>query len=131
MAKVLIVEDSASQAAVIAEVVTSAGHNPIICSNVTKGISQILKATQPDIVLLDLVLLGPDGRPSADGFQICREIKRTSNNKIGVIIVSAKEDEESSEWAVLQGADAFLQKPFALEDLLQVMSEVLSRTHKS
>lgn len=125
MAKVLIVEDSASQAALIADLVKNAGHDAVICSDLSKGIAQILKPINPDIVLLDLVLLGPDGKPMADGFQVCREIKRISNSKIGVVVVSSKGDDESAEWAILQGADAFLQKPFKVEDLMSVMNEVL------
>lgn len=125
MAKVLIVEDSNAQAAIIAELVKGAGHNPVVCSDLSRGIAQVLKPINPDIVLLDLILLGADGKPMADGFQVCREIKKISKNKIGVIVISANADEDSAEWAVLQGADAFLQKPFVVEDLVTAMDQVL------
>lgn len=126
MAKILIVEDSASQAAIISDIVKQAGHEPVMCPDLSKGIAQILKPINPDVVLLDLVLLGPDGKAVADGYQLCREIKRVSQNRTKVIIVSANADEDSAEWAVLQGADAFLAKPFAVPDLLSVINEVLS-----
>jgi DNA-binding response OmpR family regulator len=126
MAKVLIVEDSKSQAAIIAEIVRNAGHTPTIYPDLSAGVTQTLASTNPEIVLLDLVLLGPDGKPTADGFQICREIKRSSQNRIKVVVVSAKGDEDSAEWALLQGADAFLQKPFAVDDLVRVMSQMLA-----
>ena len=128
MAKVLIVEDSPSQAALIADLVRGAGHDAVVVSDLSKGIAQIIKPINPDIALLDLILLGPDGKPMADGFQICREIKRISKNKIGVVVVTSKGDEDSSEWAVLQGADAFLQKPFKVEDLVAVMNDVLGKS---
>jgi twitching motility two-component system response regulator PilH len=126
MARVLIVEDSATQAAIISEIMKGAGHEPVVCKDFSKGIAQTLKPLNPEIVLLDLILLGPNGKPIADGFQICREVKRVSKNKIGVVIVSSKGDTESAEWALLQGADAFLQKPFAVDDLLNVVQEVLA-----
>jgi twitching motility two-component system response regulator PilH len=129
MARILIVEDSPSQAALISELIREAGHEPIMCNDLSIGAAQVVQSTQPQVVLLDLVLLGPDGKPLADGFQICREIKRVSQNKIGVIVVSAKGDEESAEWALLQGADAFLGKPFAVQDLITVLDAVLQ--HKS
>jgi CheY-like chemotaxis protein len=44
--------------------------------------------------------------------------------------VSAKEDDASAEWAIMQGADAFLQKPFAVDDLLGVMKEALAAMGK-
>lgn len=125
MARVLIIEDSPTQAAIIADIVKSAGHEAVVCSDVSKGINQVIKPVNPDLVLLDLVLLGPDGKPMGDGFQICREIKRVSKNTVPVVVVSSKGDEESAEWAILQGADAFLQKPFAVEDLLAVLAQVL------
>ena len=125
MAKVLIVEDSVSQAAVIADVVRKAGHDPVVVNDVSRGIAQIMRPINPALVLLDLVLLGPDGKPQADGFQLCREIKRVSKGKVKVVVVSSKGDQESTEWAILQGADGFLQKPFVVEDLVAVMTDVL------
>lgn len=127
MAKVLIVEDSNSQAAIISDIVREAGHEPLICGSLSKGMGHAIKTTQPDIVLLDLILLGPGGKVIADGFQLCRDIKKASNNSVGVIIISSKADDESAEWAELQGADAFLQKPFAIDDLVEVMNEVLAK----
>ena len=121
--KVLILEDSPSQAAIIASIVETAGHSPVVYNDVQSGISQMLTKEQPDLVLLDLMLLDESGKPIADGFQICGEIKRSAS--IPVIVVSAQGDEDSCEWAILQGADAFLQKPFAPEDLKSVMAEVL------
>ncbi len=127
MARVLIIEDSASQAEVMKEIVEGAGHEGILCPDLSKGIAQTIRPLKPDMVLLDLILLGPSGKPVADGFQICREIKRISKNAIGVVVVSSKGDEESAEWALLQGADAFLQKPFNVNNLVDVMNQVLNR----
>lgn len=122
--KVLILEDSPSQAAVIASIVEETGNVPCVYTELPTGISQILIKEQPSLVLLDLMLLGPDGKPMADGFQICREIKR-GRDPIPVIIVSAEGDEDACEWAILQGADAFLQKPFNPEELKQAIDDVL------
>lgn len=123
-AKVLIVEDSPSQAAIIATVVKQAGHVPAVYSELPMGIAQIMQKEQPDLVLLDLRLLDREGNAMADGFQLCREIKRVSR-ATPVIVISAEGDEDACEWAVLQGADAYLQKPFAVEDLTSIMSQVL------
>jgi DNA-binding response OmpR family regulator len=126
VARVLIVEDSPSQAAIIANVVKDVGHLPVIYSQLPMGITQILMKEKPDLVLLDLRLLDPEGNPMADGFQLCREIKRTSKTT-PVIVVSAEGDEDACEWALLQGADAYLQKPFAVEDLSRMMNELLGQ----
>jgi twitching motility two-component system response regulator PilH len=126
MARILIVEDSPAQAAIISEIVKEAGHEAMVCKEFTKGVVPMLHPAVPDLVLLDLILLDHDGKPVGDGFQICREIKRLSKNTVAVVVVSAKEDDMSAEWALMQGADAFLQKPFAVDDLLGVMKEALA-----
>jgi DNA-binding response OmpR family regulator len=123
--KILIVEDSPSQAAIIANVVKESGHQPAVYSDLMMGIQQILAKEQPDLVLLDLRLLDADGNPMADGFQVCREIKRASKS-IPVVVVSAEGDAEACEWALLQGADDYLQKPFVVDDLTRIISNYLS-----
>lgn len=125
-ARVLIIEDSPSQSAVIADVVRQVGHFPIVYNDLPMGISQILMKEQPDVVLLDLNLLDAEGNPIGDGFQMCREIKR-SPRKPPVIVISAEGDDEASEWALLQGADAYLQKPFAVPDLTRALQDVLGK----
>lgn len=123
--RVLIIEDSRAQAAVIADVVRQAGHTPVVYHDVATGIQQILSKEQPDLVLLDLNLLDAQGKPIADGFQVCREIKK-SPRTVPVVVISSEGDDEAIEWALLQGADAFLHKPFVVDDLTIVMSQVLT-----
>lgn len=130
MACVLIVEDSPAQAAIMSELVKESGHDVIVCKEFQRGVPPMLQPVLPDLVLLDLMLLGADGKPVGDGFQICREIKRLTKNSVAVVVVSAKEDDTSAEWALMQGADAFLQKPFAAEDLLSVIKDALEAVGK-
>ncbi len=126
MARILIIEDSRSQAAIMDEIVRNAGHEPILCEDISRGVANLVTSHQPDIVLLDLILLGPDGKPRADGFQVCREIKRLPGTTIKVVVVSAQNDDDATEWALMQGADAFLRKPFAMEDLVNTINHVLT-----
>ncbi|MFM1847167.1 MAG: hypothetical protein RL417_641 [Pseudomonadota bacterium] len=129
MAKILIVEDSPAQAALIAELIAEAGHEPHKCIDASVSIPQLVATLAPDIVLLDLVLLAPDGTQRIDGFQVCREIKRHSPS-VAVVIVSAQDDEDAAEWAELQGADGFLHKPFVYEELLHKLSELGERDYR-
>ena len=121
--KVLIIEDSPSQSAIIAEVVRALGHEPIVYNQLPTGIAQLLVTDNPDLVLLDLRLLDSEGKQVGDGFQMCREIKR-SRQSLPVVVITAEGDEEASEWAELQGADAFLQKPFNPQDLAAVIDQI-------
>ena len=122
--KVLIIEDSPTQAAVIGEIVASLGMRPVIYHNVPTSVAQLLEVESPDIVLLDLRLLNNQGVSVGDGFQICKEIKRVQKG-LPVIVVSSEPLEEAGEWARMQGADAFLQKPFVPEDLKSLIVSVI------
>lgn len=122
--KILIIEDSPTQASVIAEIVSSIGFRPAVYHSIPTSVQQLLETESPDLVLLDLRLLDVEGAPVGDGFQICKEIKR-GNKSLPVFIVSSEPIEEAGEWAKLQGADAFLQKPFVPDDL-KVLIQSLS-----
>ena len=97
--KVLIVEDSATQAAVMANIVVSMGMQPVVTSDLSRGISQIINQENPDIVILDLILIDQStGKQLADGFQLCREIKRLKAD-LPVIVVTAEEDDDAWNFA--------------------------------
>lgn len=67
--------------------------------------------SKPDLILMDMWLSGEDGR------DICREIKANNNLKdIPVLIMSASRGLEQS--ALDAGADAFIAKPFDLDDMV-------------
>ncbi len=120
MSKVVIVEDSPSQAAIIAQLVKGLGFEVATFTEVSKSLVPSIVALNPQFLLLDLNLLGPDGKPLADGFQICKEIKRLKS-AIKVIIITSNDDEASVEWATLQGADGYVKKPFSAVDLKAAM----------
>ena len=120
---VLIIEDSPTQAAAIAEIVQKLGFDPKVFHALPSSVEQLLKEVTPKIVLLDLRLLDERGNSVGDGFQICRDIKRISSDT-PVIIISSEDIEIAGEWARLQGADAFLQKPFVPQDLQQLLQDL-------
>ena len=69
---------------------------------------------QPDIILLDIWMSGYDGR------EMCREIKQHEKaRQIPVILISASRDIRKS--ALESGADDFLEKPFEMTSLLDVI----------
>jgi len=115
-AKILVVEDSPTQASVISSIVASMGYEPAVYHRLDKSVGEILEIEKPVLVLLDLRLLDDKGVPVGDGFQICKEIKRV-NKSLPVFILSSEPQEEAADWARMQGADAFLQKPFSPDDL--------------
>jgi CheY-like chemotaxis protein len=72
----------------------------------------------PDLIVLDILLSGKDGR------DICRKLKSKPDTRhIPIVMISAHPDAERSAREV--GADAFVAKPFAIDDLLGLVESLL------
>ncbi len=76
----------------------------------------------PDLVLLDLML------PLSSGFDVCRAIGGRSNSP-AIIVLSARRDKDDKVRALNVGADDYVTKPFALDELLARVHAVLRRSH--
>lgn len=74
----------------------------------------------PDLILLDLML------PGMDGYEICREIRKTSN--VPIIMLSAKGEIFDKVLGLELGADDYIIKPFDTKELVARVKAVLRRT---
>jgi two-component system, OmpR family, response regulator MprA len=75
---------------------------------------------QPDVTLIDIML------PGIDGFELCRTLRRTSD--VPIIMVTARNDTHDVVAGLEAGADDYLPKPFALEELLARVRALLRRS---
>jgi twitching motility two-component system response regulator PilH len=76
-------------------------------------VERTIDAERPALVLLDVVM------PQRNGFQVCRDLKANAEySRIPVIVVSSKDGESDKFWAMQQGADGYVVKPFTPEQLL-------------
>lgn len=114
--KILIIEDSPVQRAVIANVVKELGFIPVLVENFDSSLMNLVREDDFFVVLLDLMLQNDDGVTIMDGFELCAEMKQQRQG-IKVVVVSAEGDEDAREFAMLQGADGFIAKPFRVDDL--------------
>lgn len=118
MANILIVDDLASEAQLMAGVVTSLGHHPIIVNDGTQALSTA-KTAAPGLILLDVVMQG------LNGFETCRKLRRdAATATIPIIMVTTKDQETDKFWATKQGASGYVVKPFSPDDLATAI-----RTH--
>lgn len=83
---------------------------------------QLSKQFGPDLILLDLML--PSG---VEGFELCRRFSEESK-KVPVIIISARSEKADRVKGLTLGADDYVVKPFALDELLARIKAVLRRT---
>ena len=89
---------------------------------VTDGIKALeaFKALKPDLVLLDIML------PGMDGWQICREIRKTSQTPI--IMLTAKGETFDKVLGLELGADDYITKPFETKEVIARVKAVLRRS---
>jgi CheY-like chemotaxis protein len=119
MPTILIADDTASEAALMANVVQQMGH---VSQTVSDGETCIAtaKTLKPALILLDVVM------PNMDGFNTCRKIKKDPDlAKTPIIMVTSKNQDSDKFWAERQGANGFVTKPFTADSLSAAIRSVL------
>ncbi len=94
--------------------------------NDAEGLMKFLKNNVPDLVILDLML------PDADGFEICKYLKKEDKfSNIPVIMLTARSEEMDKILGLELGADDYVTKPFSPRELVARVKVVLRRDDKS
>lgn len=117
--KILIVDDDNNIAELISLYLMKECFDTMIVEDGEKALEQFGQF-QPNLILLDLMLLG------IDGYQVCREIRRTSN--VPIIMLSAKGEVFDKVLGLELGADDYIIKPFDSKELVARVKAVLRRT---
>jgi DNA-binding response OmpR family regulator len=119
--RILIVEDDPSIARVVKDNLEFDGF-AVECEVDGGEALRRVRAFRPDLVLLDLAL------PGLDGLSICRALGE-SPERVPVIIITARTNKDDRVLGLELGADDYVTKPFALDELLARVHAVLRRTH--
>lgn len=120
MATILITDDTASEAALMASVVKDLGHHVITAADGESCIAAA-KANRPSLILLDVVM------PKMDGFNTCRRLKKDPETAgIPIVIVSTKNQDSDRFWAERQGASHYITKPFTPAQLGEAVRAFLN-----
>lgn len=110
--KVLVVDDSPTDAHVVTGILEKNGFTVISASSGEEGV-EIAKAQKPDLILMDVVM------PGMSGFEATRAIsKDPETSHIPVIICSSKGQETDKAWGMRQGARDYLIKPVGEAELM-------------
>ena len=122
MARILLIEDSPTDTAVLTQLLERNGHEVLAAQNAEDGIS-VCKREIPDLVIMDVVL------PGMNGFQATRALSRDPDTgHIPVVSVSTKGMETDRAWGMRQGARGYLVKPPSEADLIGSIDGLLSKT---
>ena len=109
MPKILIVEDEKKIARFLELELRHEGYDVLTAFDGRSGLDTALEK-DPDLLILDLML------PELSGIEVCRRLRHTSD--IPIIMLTAKDDVSDKVMGLDMGADDYMTKPFAIEELL-------------
>ncbi len=116
---VLLVEDERSIVEPLAAALAREGFDTSVAPTAAEAL-ELAERIEPDVVLLDLML--PDG----SGYDVCRELRRTS--RVPIIMLTARGEEADRIVGLELGADDYVVKPFSARELVARIRAVLRRT---
>ena len=119
--EVLVVEDEPDIRALVVHHLTREGFRCRIAGSGADALSRV-KATPPDLVVLDLML------PGMDGLEVCRRLRADpATAGVPIIMLTAKADEVDRVVGLEMGADDYVAKPFSPKELVARVRAVLRR----
>ena len=122
MYRILIVEDDVDISELLQSWLTEAGYQTAEAEDGLKAL-EVFESGQFDLVLLDLML------PGMDGYQVCREIRTTS--QVPIIMLSAKGEVFDKVLGLELGADDYMTKPFSVSELLARVKALCRRVGRT
>ena len=119
MTKVLLIDDDKKHSELLQAYFKRFGIN-LVCAYEAESGFRLLNREDPDLLLLDVML------PGKDGFEICREIRKTSN--LPIIMLTARGDVIDRVSGLELGADDYIGKPFEPRELVARVQAILRRS---
>ena len=119
MAKILIVEDEKKIARFLELELKHEGYDVLTAFDGRTGLDTAVNE-DPDLLILDLML------PELSGIEVCRRLRHTSD--VPIIMLTAKDDVSDKVMGLDMGADDYVTKPFAIEELLARIRVALKKT---
>lgn len=122
MSKVLLIDDDRKHSDLLQAYMKRFGINLSCAYDSVEGFKK-LQREEPDLLLLDVML------PGKDGFEICREVRKTSN--IPIIMLTARGDVIDRVSGLELGADDYIGKPFEPRELVARVQATLRRAESA
>jgi DNA-binding response OmpR family regulator len=122
MTKVLLIDDDRKHSELLQAYFKRFGINLVCAFDAQEGMKKLTRE-DPDLLLLDVML------PGKDGFEICREVRKTSN--LPIIMLTARGDVIDRVSGLELGADDYVGKPFEPRELVARVQALLRRAESS
>ena len=121
MRKVLVLEDEENIRSFVVINLKRAGYTTIEAGTGEDALVALKENPDVKVALLDIML------PGIDGFEVCRRI-RAMDNKIGIIMLTARSQEMDKVTGLMTGADDYVTKPFSPAELTARVDALFRRT---
>lgn len=118
--KILVVDDDLNICELLKLYLESDGYTVFVANDGQQAVDTFLNKT-PNLILLDIML------PKMDGWQVCREIRKTSS--VPIIMLTAKGETFDKVLGLELGADDYVVKPFDAKEVMARIKAVLRRTN--
>jgi two-component system response regulator MprA len=119
--RILVVDDERAVRESLRRALELEGYEIELAEEGREALEKLESDRQPDAVVLDVLM------PGMDGLEVCRTIRRAGNH-VPVLMLTARTQVEDRVEGLDAGADDYLTKPFALEELLARLRALLRRT---
>ncbi len=120
--KVLVLEDETNIRSFVVINLKRAGYETIEAGTGQEALDQLRRNPDVNVALLDIML------PDMDGFEVCRRIRAGGNNRIGIIMLTARTQEMDKVTGLMTGADDYVTKPFSPAELTARIDALCRRT---
>ena len=118
-AKVLIADDSPIELLMIAQPFVDKDYEVITAQDGEEALRKA-SAEKPDLIVLDIVM------PKFNGYQVCKKIRDIDLlRETPVILLSTKNQDDDKFYGIMQGASAYMTKPFTYDELLDAAARLL------
>jgi two-component system, OmpR family, response regulator MprA len=119
--RILVVDDEPAVRESLRRALALDGYEVELATDGEEALTRLNAATQPDAVILDILM------PGIDGLEVCRRL-RSTGSELPVLMLTARAEVDSRVAGLDAGADDYLPKPFALAELLARLRALLRRT---
>ena len=124
--KILVVDDERAVRDSLRRALELEGYDIELAADGGEALTRLTEngEAQPDAVILDVLM------PGIDGLEVCRRLRR-HGNRVPVLMLTARDEVENRVAGLDAGADDYVTKPFALEELVARMRALLRRASES